>query len=594
MILQNLVFPKEGITNEIELYFHVEKGEVKEGEKGLFLSKGSIVNTLTYFNSFSVDKWKYYTTLSTLSLSFMGSGSCLVQLCQANLVEDEIKKEQLKEVTLQQGQLSMEVPMEQMKGIAYLRIEALEDMELYQGNWETEDGANSPVHIAIGICTFRREEYVKKTIRTIETLVKEKDLQKAVSLYVSDNGNTLPKEELCSEITKVVYNKNAGGSGGFGRCMLEALSDRKEKGYSHMLLMDDDIVLEPEAIYRTYTFLSFLKEEYKDHILGGGLLRLDFPYIQHANGETWDGGKIGFTKRGYDLRKEKDVLRNEEIVPVEYNGWWYCCIPMEDNFHENLPLPIFIHADDIEYSLRYHGKIITLNGIGVWHDAFDNRRASSMEYYDMRNLLVCNAIHHPEYTLKRIQNTVCRHLIGQMLHYRYEDQFLTIKAVEDFCKGPSFLKEQDPEALNGQIMSMGYKQEDVAKQLEECQVDKYYQVPTAEELYPSEGFGKREIFTLNGWLLPGKRTLVPIPFGAHPSRIGRYKKVLLFDPDSKKGFVVQKKYRWLWRTIRHCMQVKKMLKNYYAQAAETYRQEYKELTSESFWRTYLQKGEVHS
>ena len=38
---------------------------------------------------------------------------------------------------------------------------------------------------------------------------------------------------------------------------------------------------------------------------------------------------------------------------------------------------------------------MTMNGIGVWHDAFDNRKASSMEYYDMRNTLIACAIHHP-------------------------------------------------------------------------------------------------------------------------------------------------------------------------------------------------------
>lgn len=89
-------------------------------------------------------------------------------------------------------------------------------------------------------------------------------------------------------------------------------------------------------------------------------------------------------------------MKNEEDLPMEYNGWWFCCIPLAEHFR-GFPLPVFIHGDDIEYGLRFNKKIMTMNGIGVWHDAFDNRKASSMEYYDMRNTLITCAIHHPNF-----------------------------------------------------------------------------------------------------------------------------------------------------------------------------------------------------
>ncbi len=31
-------------------------------------------------------------------------------------------------------------------------------------------------------------------------------------------------------------------------------------------------------------------------------------------------GRIGFTKRGYDLRRMTDVVRNEYNLPMDYNG----------------------------------------------------------------------------------------------------------------------------------------------------------------------------------------------------------------------------------------------------------------------------------
>lgn len=45
----------------------------------------------------------------------------------------------------------------------------------------------------------------------------------------------------------------------------------------HALLMDDDIVIEPEALVKTYQILTLLKDEYEDAFIGGAMLRLDKP-----------------------------------------------------------------------------------------------------------------------------------------------------------------------------------------------------------------------------------------------------------------------------------------------------------------------------
>ena len=62
-----------------------------------------------------------------------------------------------------------------------------------------------------------------------------------------------------------------------------------------------------------------------------------------------------------------------------------------------------------------------------------------MEYYDMRNLLILTVIHNESYTKKQAKRRVLVHLTGQLIKYRYEDQLLTIKGVEDFLKGVEFL-----------------------------------------------------------------------------------------------------------------------------------------------------------
>ena len=584
MILQNLVFPKENICNEPELYFH--------GSTDGKIPAGNEADLFTYFNSFSAYKWKMYTTVEQVCFRLRCHGNCEITLWDAK-VEDgaDPAAHSFASTKHEEGgadEVVLRFSLHDVKGIVYAVIKAESDTVIFGGSFETVHEPVLPVKIAVGICTFRREEFVKKTLETLKRETMENPdspLYQNIYVYVSDNGQTLPYEELSNDRIFVMPNRNTGGSGGFGRCMKEAYEAQKKYGLTHILLMDDDIVLEPESLFRTYTLLSFLKEERKGAMLGGGLLRLDIPYIQHANGELWQGGRIGFTKRGYDLRKASYVLQNEENLPMEYNGWWYCCVPLAAQFR-GFPLPIFIHGDDIEYGLRFDGNIMTLNGIGVWHDAFDNRKASSMEYYDMRNTLIACAIHHPEYSRLHMIKRVARHLIGQMLHLRVKDQELTMKGVEDFCKGTEFLKELDPTKLHPEIMKMGYAMQDVSDDLRKFGVDVEKTKPQPLHLYEDGGFAKKHLLSVNGWLLPAKKETAVLPMGVHPDTLYRRKTALLYDPDTSRGFYVERKAKDFFATIGRCFKMGWLLAGKYKKTVKDFQENSGELISYDFWKRY--------
>ena len=584
MILQNLVFPKENICNEPELYFHgTTDGKIPAGNEA---------DLFTYFNSFSAYKWKMYTTVEQVCFRLHCHGNCEITLWDTK-VEDgaDPAAHSFASTKHEEGgvdEVVLRFSLHDVKGIVYAVIKAESDTVIFGGSFETVHEPVLPVKIAVGICTFRREEFVKKTLETLKRETMENPdspLYQNVYVYVSDNGQTLPYEELSNDRIFVMPNRNTGGSGGFGRCMKEAYEDREKYGLTHVLLMDDDIVLEPESLFRTYTLLNFLKEERKGAMLGGGLLRLDIPYIQHANGELWQGGRIGFTKRGYDLRKASYVLRNEENLPMEYNGWWYCCVPLAAQFR-GFPLPIFIHGDDIEYGLRFDGNIMTMNGIGVWHDAFDNRKASSMEYYDMRNTLIACAIHHPEYSRLHMIKRVARHLIGQMLHLRVKDQELTMKGVEDFCKGTEFLKELDPTKLHPEIMKMGYAMQDVSDGLHKFGIDVEKTKPQPLHLYEDGGFAKKHLLSVNGWLLPAKKETAVLPMGVHPDTLYRRKTALLYDPDTSRGFYVERKAKDFFATIGRCFKMGWLLAGKYKKTVKDFQENSGELISYDFWKRY--------
>lgn len=597
MILQNLVFPKEKICQETELYIHTQAGTLSAAEAGQYvLDAGCEVDFLTYFNSFSAGKWRKYTTVHEVACTFKYQGDCEISLWEAVWDGDGINKRSLNTIKVEtwdgspesQKECRITFSCDKAEGIVYASMEAVSHVVVYSGTYETiSETVKNPVELAVGICTYRREAYVTETIAALKQNFIDNDrspLQGHLHIYVADNGQTLPREELSGAYIQVMKNKNAGGAGGFGRCMLEAVKAQKEKELTHILLMDDDIVLEPESIYRTYTLLVMLRASLRHAMLGGGLLRLDAPSIQHANGEMWNGGALGFTKQGYDLRQRENVVRNEEDLPVEYNGWWYCCFPLSDGFR-GFPLPIFIHRDDIEYGLRFGGKIMTMNGIGVWHSAFENRRTSPMEYYDMRNALITCAIHNPKHSCLHMAKWMWRHMLGQMFRFRTEDQMLTLRAIKDFCQGVKFLKETDPCELHAELLKMGYTLQDMTDELKQLGVDPKDK-KTPDAFYEEECFKTKHLLSINGWLLPGRDETVAMPMGKHPDNLYRCKRALLYDPETGNGMYVTRKRKDLIITGWRLLKAGFLLARKYRKAVRDFQKHGKELIRQDFWEAY--------
>lgn len=593
MILQHFIFPKEDICTESELYIKKEQGNFCIEEQGISMEGEGNYSFFTYFNSFSVGKWMHYTKVSDITFCAEIKGAGMIRMYQAvvhgqQIVRKEIRQQEYHSSDCQKIQIS--VPKEVQEGILYVEIETARQTYMQNARFETSQSQNREISIAVGICTFKREEYVRKTLQNLQSSFfdqPESALHGHLHVYVSDNGNTLPYEAINGEYVRCYPNKNAGGASGFTRALLEALKDQEKQQYTHFLFMDDDISIEPEVLYRTYRLLSMLSESYYHAAIGGVLMRKDLPQIQNAREEIWVKDKVKSFKVGYDLSKEKDLLANEEIISADYNGWWYYCMPFSEEIADNLPLPFFIHMDDIEYGLRFSGEIIHCNGIGVWHDAFEHRKSSSMEYYDIRNLLIMNALRRPEYTWKQARKRVWRHLIFQRLKYRYRDAELTIQGVEDYCKGISFLKTQDPVKLHQDIMKKGYAWTEQTEQLDRIKPDWHDQEEVNRIMQCSKEQPWWKQITLNGWLLPAERKIQAIPMGVSMGALYRVKTVLYYDPETGKGFLTKRKHRELFCLLQDMLYVNRLLRKNYDKAAKEYREREKEITSRQFWEKYL-------
>ena len=317
--------------------------------------------------------------------------------------------------------------------------------------------------------------------------------------------------------------------------------------------MDDDVVISPEAFFRTYTILQTIKDEYKDAFVGGAMLKLDDQTIQEESGGVWNAFKLIPNKKGYDLANIDCVIDNETEEYVEYNAWWYCAIPLSIINENNLPLPLFIKGDDVEYGLRNMKDIVLLNGICVWHESFLNKFSSPIHYYVLRNALYDNVLHYPKYSMFNLLATIFRHVGRELLYYRYKNIDIYFKAVDDFYKGIDFLKETDAQKLNKQLNEMGYEQLD----LDVIKKHGYHITDYKKSLYQTESKLHKILryITINGYLLPCKKTnkvinmmkTVPMVL-CRPINFFREKEVLHFNPKTNTGFITKRKWTELIKT----------------------------------------------
>lgn len=592
--LQKILFPKVGVCTESKMYYRVKGKVCPEYEKGgLIFKKGGNVSFDTYFNGFSMEKWKKYTILDNLILRLKFIGKFNIQL----YIEEKIHEDVLKTVLFQKvissdsiTEIKLSFPEGSGKGMYSFSLEALEKNSVfYGGSYETEEEKSNlrDVKIGIDICTFKREKFVMKNMQILnENIFNNVDslLKDNVEVFISDNGKTLDIDQIATDKIHIFPNKNYGGAGGFTRGLIEIKKCEKEKKITHALLMDDDIVIEPEALYKTYRVLTMLKDEYSDAFIGGAMLRLDKQNIQEESGASWNAGYLNSLKKNLNLNKLDACLYNEVEEYTEFNAWWYCCFPTSIVTDTNLPLPIFIRGDDVEYGLRNMKHLILMNGICVWHEPFENKYSSFLNYYILRNQLIDNSFHFPQYGKKQLYRALIGSCLREMSYYRYKNVDLIIRGVKDFCKGPEWLMQQDSESLHKEIMALGYRGVNLSE----------LNVPFNYSLYESSKINddtKRKklvrILTMNGMLFPAKGINVVPMAGARPTNFYRKSEVLNYDVTSNKGFVTKKSYKEFIRCMVDLVKSIVYVCMNYEKAKKMYQTKGLEMRSLKFWNEFL-------
>ena len=427
--LYDIVFKTQ--ENRKLLYF---KGNADITEQGLYITSGEAVDFLTYFNSFSISKWKKYTTIKKLQINGKIIGCAEIEISTIGRNGKLLTKQQVIE------NFSVCFDVENISGeILGIKVKANNNTIIQKITYLGEFTEWKQQKIGVIICTYKREKYVKATI---EKLVKFSKTNPWLTALVVDNGATL--KECETEYLRIIHNPNYGGSGGFTRGIIENL---KTKINDYVLLMDDDIDLDTNILKRTHSLISSLKDEYRESFVAGAMLNIDEPDIQYENTAYWNNFRPSSLGRNYDLSSIKVLIKNENLIEKEnkYAGWWYCCIPMKIVRKIGLSLPVFIKGDDIEYSIRNDSKIITINGIGVWHELFSNKRNGFINYLADRNMLMMNNYIKKSNYFYFVTGLILR-IVRRLLEFNKNSLYFLYFALSDYRKGLPYITQQRPDS----------------------------------------------------------------------------------------------------------------------------------------------------
>ncbi|MCD8155818.1 MAG: glycosyltransferase [Clostridiales bacterium] len=546
-ILQKMILPDTQAEN-YSLYYRHTQGVLHLGkEEGLYLKPGEKVNFLTYFNGFYADTWLRYTTAKNVRFRLFCEGEYRLAFYRGEMKNGTLEKVCLGSIagdgSDEKGEVIFELPDNSLKERTVIWPEAEGRgqgcfLKSFQAEGETD--SEQEVRLAVVLCTFCREREAMAIVERI-AMLPEKERP---AVFLSDNGSSLMEAEF-PDFVRYVPGRNCGGSGGFARGALKALESGE---FTHVIFMDDDIWPAEEVILRTRDFLRTLRPALRERPVAGSLLCRDRPWLQYECAARWERGRIRPLSHGLDLRKPEALLGNGREGRPEYGGWWYCCIPLKAVCRQGLPLPLFLHRDDVEYGLRL-GAPLTLNGVGVWHPDPLGKNPQAAEYYDVRNLAIVNSVYLEDWSLREWKHTLCRCVGGNLLRGRYEYARLNLLGALDFLKGADYLAAADGEALHQKICAR-------LSPLRPCGEKRrgiFYTTPEVS-LYTvavrrSVAYVDRDGRTLYAKKNPGKAVLC------------------LF---------------LLYKTL-------KKTDRYFARARGSYRRKWRKMTTGKFWKDYLEK-----
>ena len=438
-----------------DLYAEVLRGAARRERDRIELSPATLVSTNTYWGRLHATYWQRWTTVPGIRVTLRASGRGRVWLMASDT-----------------NKVARAIASADVDGDAAVELGGAIDRFLDGGGFWLELGtdtgsmtvsdvewavpaARAPRPTEITICTYNR---VDDCLNTLQALLDDPVALARVALVrvVDQGSDPLESRDRFTTIadafgTRLAYQRqpNLGGAGGFTRGLYEATAGDPDEDRD-VLLMDDDVLLDPEIVVRLTGFAACTTHP---TIVGGQMLNLLHPGHVHITAEYAEPEKLrvgrpvpGALEEGFLLGRDERLLPivQERRVDTEYSGWWSCLIPAPIVRAIGYPLPLFFQWDDVEfgYRAREHGfPTVSLPGAGVWHADFGWKDWDEWHrYFNQRNGLITAAL-RTGFDRRTVTGTVVELLAQYLVAMQYGLAATLLTAVEDFLEGPAILDD---------------------------------------------------------------------------------------------------------------------------------------------------------
>ena len=432
------------------------------------IDAGGRTSFATYLNAFPASYWRRFTPVREITLRVLttGPGTLVVYRSSARGAVARVTSCRLDGVGTQHLVLPLTSFVDGgwywfdlVAGSEPLVLDAAEWCVPAAGRAEPTAPHRTPSRITIGITTFDRPASCAALLTQLGRAPELDDLVDEV--VVVDQGDRLvsddpgfddARQSLTGRL-RVIRQPNLGGSGGFSRAMLETLDAGRS---DHVLLLDDDVVAEPEGIARA---VAFTRHASRPTVVGGHMFSMHERSVLHAYAEVvrpWQFRWAPAAPSVHDHDLARWNLRStpwmHRRIHADYTGWWMCLIPTSVLRDVGLSMPFFIKWDDAEFGLRASAAghpTVSLPGAAVWHVPWTDKDDSTdwQAYFHARNRLVAALVHSRYDHGGRLVRESLAISVKHVLAMQYSAAALRLKALHDVLAGPDDLHRALPTRL---------------------------------------------------------------------------------------------------------------------------------------------------
>ncbi|MFJ8960015.1 glycosyltransferase [Lentzea sp. NPDC102401] len=455
-VLQRVIMPRDEDPLDVRPLYLDEPANVHShvsGRRAVTVPTSAKVSFASYFNAFPASYWKRWTVVNDVVLRMRVRGAGRIDVYRSKANGDTIHLDgQVIRSPKAWFDVALTVSLKPFEDGGWIWFDVFTDdttMEIDDAAWTTEQPLPAQT-VAIGMTTMRPVDAVIALRALGEDPAVFAVLKK---VFVADQGAVKVRDtpgydeavKALGDKLEIIEQDNLGGSGGFTRGLYEAI---EHTDADQIMLMDDDIRLEPDAVLRSN---AFARAAAQPVIVGSHMLNLQARSRLHSMGEVvdlgtcyWRAAPGALTDHDFGTESLRETEELHARIDSTYNGWWMCLFPREVVQRTGYPLPLFIKWDDAEYSLRALERgypTVSLPGSAVWHMPWTDKNDATdwQAYFHTRNRLVLAALHSPYDVRSTLLKQGLKLSLRHLLSMEYSTVAIQQKAIEDFLAGPSKL-----------------------------------------------------------------------------------------------------------------------------------------------------------